>query len=138
MDLKYLFVVEYFDGKVFEQPKEDVSTQDPKRSAFFDVDQQQVARFSLVDQESPDIEGHRPYVGVDLEDGHFEVNGKAFFLHDEPFKDFRLIFFRRHRHHFTSSVEENLKEQSHTVTYRIGWQTNDKDGKNHQRVMEVN
>lgn len=126
--LKYLFQVEYFDGSFFLQNADDVSANDPKKSAFSDIDQKQVARFSLINQED-----NTQYIGVDLEDGHFEANGMQFFLHDEDLKDFRLIFFRRHRHSF--NVEGT--EKSHKVTYRLGWQTNDKEGKNVQRIMEI-
>ena len=121
--MKYLFRVEYKDGEVFNQNPKDMSKQDPKRSAYFDIDQGRIKTFSLI--------GDHSFL-VDLEDGHFEVNGVSFSMHDEPFSDFRLIFFRRHRHNF------NLKYQelSHEITYRMGWQCT-KDGKNHQRIMEI-
>ena len=44
--MKYRFVVEYEDGSLFEQNEEDVSKVDPKRSAFFDIQQDRVKTFS--------------------------------------------------------------------------------------------
>jgi|SRR3989344_221862 len=123
--MKYLFEVEYTDGTFFQQNKEDVSLTDPKRSAFFDVKQEEVKRFTL--------KGPNTFC-VDLTDGHFEINGISIRLHDEQLSDFRLIYFRRHRHQFNLALEEKL----HEITFRFGWQANDKDGKNVQRVMEIN
>jgi len=123
--MKYLFEVEYKDGTFFKQNEEDVSLTDPKRSAFFDIKQEEVKRFTL--------EGNGNTFCVDLTDGHFEVNGVSFFMHDESLTDFRLIYFRRHRHQFNRETREEL---SHEVTFRFGWQAT-LDGKNIQRVMEI-
>ena len=125
--LKYLFTAEYKDGTSYLQNKEDISILEPdKRSCFFDVKQSEVKRFWL------EGEGHK-YL-VDLIDGHFEIDGVPFKLHDENLKDFRLIFFRRHRHQFNRETREEL---SHETTYRLGWQTNNEKGENIQRVMEI-
>ena len=121
--LKYLFRVEYLNGEVFCQTQEDVSKQDPKRSAYFDIDQSKIKTFSLI--------GENTFL-VDLQDGHFEVNRIKFSLHDETLSGFRLVFFRKHRHHFNLQY----KELAHEVTYRIGWQCT-KNGKNYQRIMEI-
>lgn len=125
--LKYLFVVEYKDGTSYEQTQEDVSKTDEKRSCFYDVKQDEVLRFYLVSAEN--------VLCVDLSDGHFEVNKFHFFMHDagEGLRDFRLIFYRQHTHQFNMERQE----LSHEINYCIGWQTNDKDGKSHKRIMEV-
>jgi len=72
MMLKYLFVVEYKDGSVYQQNTEDISVTDDKRSCFFDVVQENVLRFFLVDADN--------IFCVDLTDGHFEVNKISFFI----------------------------------------------------------
>lgn len=123
MRLKYLFSVEYLDGSTFQQNAEDVSRINPKKSAFYDVRKDQVKRFTLSD-------GTNNFT-VDLRDGHFEINGIPFYFHEENYKDYRLIFFRKHKHNFNT----NFEEISHTVTYRIGWQTTH-EGKNVKRIME--
>jgi len=123
MPLKYLFIAEYKDG-VFKQTPEDVSVKDPKRSCFFDVDHDKLVRFHLV--------GDHKFT-VDLRDGHFEVNGVSFFMHEEPLKDFRLIYFRKHTHHFNIQYEE----KAHEIVYRMGWQTTNEKGENVQRVLEI-
>src|SRR5918912_87361 len=129
MPLKYLFTVEYLDGTTFQQNPEDVSFQDPQRSAFYDVDVDKVKRFSLSD-------GADTY-SVDLTDGHFEVNGKKLWMHDMYIDKFRLIFFRRHKHFINQEVKDGeitgSEEVGHTIAYRLGWQGNEKSGKNIQQ-----
>ena len=115
------------------QPENDASTQDQKRSSFYDVKQDQVKKFTLVE----DVEmGHpQKHFSVDLEDGHFEVNGTPVFMHDDRGPhDFRLIFFRRNKRGFNQATQEQV---FHHVTYRIGWQYTE-EGKNYQQVMEFN
>jgi hypothetical protein len=131
--LKYYFDVEYTDGTFYTQNKDDRSLIDPeKRSCFYDVMQdiekgKQVKTFLLSD-------GVDAY-SVDLTDGHFEVNGKPFFMHDSGMglKNFRLIFYRQHTHQFNMQQQE----LSHFINYCIGWQTNDETGKNYKRIMEL-
>ena len=130
--LKYLFDVEFTDGSTYTQTPADRSVFDPeKRSCFYDVMQlieqgKQIKLFLLSD-------GKNGFL-VDLSDGHFEINGIPFFMHEQrDLTDFRIIFFRQHTHHFN----QDNKEIGHEITYRMGWQTNDKDGKNVQRVMEI-
>jgi hypothetical protein len=127
MQLIYLFTVEYGDGTRFDQTPEDVSTQDPHRSAFYDVRQDAVQRFSLV--------GNGHTWTVDLTDGHFEIDGLPFVTEgDQPLPasaPLRLIFYRQHRHHFRAGTTQEL---SHQVTYFLGWQTT-RGGKNYQQVV---
>jgi hypothetical protein len=112
MALKYLFAAEYKDGSVFHQNAEDVSGIDPKRSAFYDVQQDNLVTFSLI--------GDGKIHSVNLEDGGFEINGNKFFLHlDDELNNEKkeLIFFRRHKHDFNI----DMQEIGHTVSYIIGW-----------------
>lgn len=135
--LKYLFQCLYKDGSVFCQNPEDISSTDPKRSAFYDVKHDQLEKFALF--------GEGNIYAVDLITGHFEINGVQFFLHsidrDNPLKDFRLIFFRRHRHFvnvgFTDGEQSSFEETDHVITYQFGWQTNDEQGNNIQRIVEI-
>lgn len=128
MALKYLFIAEYKDGTIYEQTPADVSISDAKRSCFFDVRQDDLSKFYLVSVDK--------VFSVDLNDGHFEVNHTPFFMHDsgEGLKDFRIIFFRQHTHKFNIGMQET----AHDIEYLIGWQCNDKEGKNHKRIMQIN
>jgi len=126
MPLKYLFIAYYADGTCYTQAPEDVSTVRPGFSAYDDIKHDDLVRFTLVGQEHD--------YAVDLTDGHFEIDGVPLRLHEEPpIAPLRLIFFRRHRHGFTQEHEE----LSHSIVYRIGWQSNDPGGKNVQHVMEI-
>ena len=121
--LKYLFFVEYQDGTTFQQNAEDVSATDTKRSAFFDV-KQNIHKFSL--------EGEGNKYTVDLSDGHFEVNGTCFMLHDYsiPLQNIRLVFYRQHDHTWPTN--------EHKIVYCLGWQANDENGKNVQHIIRIN
>lgn len=129
--LKYLFIVEYKDGSIYKQNQDDISLTDNKRSCFYDVKQDEVSRFIITDCDGSFI--------VDLSDGHFEVNGIPFFMHDSGLglKDFRLIFYRQHEHKVNVGSDGSRKQLSHEITYCIGWQTNDENGMNIKRIMEV-
>lgn len=128
MLLKYLFIVEYKDGTIYRQNEEDKPVIVSKGSSFSDVRIEDVKRFYLVDAKN--------VFCVDLSDGHFEVNEVPFFMHDagDGLKDFRLIFYRQHTHCVNIGLG---KEVSHDVNYCIGWQTNDINGNNVKRIMEV-
>lgn len=126
--MKYLFITEYKDNSVFEQNKEDVSLIDPIRSSFYDVlnSGKEIKTFKIV--------GEGNVFFVSLEDGHFEVNGTPFYMHDMamPLKDFKLIYYRKHTHSFNMT-----KELSHEIDYCIGWEAKMETGKNIKRIMEV-
>lgn len=126
--MKYLFLVEYKDGTIYQQNEQDVSETDPKRSCYFDVKQEEVKKFFLI--------GADNIFCVDMEDGHFEVNKTAFYLHDkaEPLINRRLIFFRQHTHNFNAETKQEL---SHEIMFQFGWQANDLSGKNIQHIIEV-
>ena len=125
MPLKYRFTAAYNDGTFFEQNDEDVSASDPTRSAFFDVDQSRLEAFALV--------GERHIYAVDLSNGQFAVDGVPFRMHEGTVSCLRLIFFRRHTH----SINAQYKELAHQIVYRLGWQGLDEEGRNVQRVMEI-
>lgn len=128
---KYLFEAQFKDGSILVQTQDDVSTTSSDRNAFYDVLQRanELEKFALgaIDNTA--------YYLVDLKDGHFEINGASVRLHEdnEPLSNFRLIFFKRHRHNFNL----DMVEESHQITYRLGWQANLPGGRNVQRVLEI-
>lgn len=130
--LKYHFEALFFDGSIITQTPEDISALDPIRSQFYDVVQRmdEVHRFSLTD-------GKNVYL-VDLTDGHFEINGITFNTQDPsnvpPASKWRLIFFRRHQHHFRVGTTEEI---GHTIEYHIGRQTTTPQGKNYQQTISI-
>lgn len=132
--MKYLFKVLYNNGDVYEQNEDDVSVTDPKKSCYFDVKQDQVKAFALCGK------GHT-YL-VDLKDGHFEIDGIPFVMHEENdlLKDFRLIYWRRHTHSFNQRIDAHSQpeEIAHNIVFRFGWQATNPKGQNIQEVMQIN
>lgn len=131
--LKYLFTAIYSDGSVYEQNPEDRSIKDPeKRSCFYDLDHSKLVAFILKG------DGHE--YGVDLRDGHFEIDGVAFKMHeDNTLSGFKLVFFRQHTHSFNQRLDGMSQpvELSHQIVYRMGWQATTPQGKNYQQVMQI-
>lgn len=146
--LKYLFSAYLKDGYVYHQTEEDVSRLNSLRSCFYDLVQEEekgnkVLRFVL--------KGEGYEYAVDLQDGHFEIDGVPFAFHepikevilDKPgqynlviLKDFRLVFFREHNVQIEQSVEEGIQPKilGDDIVYRMGWQCT-LDGKNYQQIM---
>lgn len=131
VQLKYLFVAQFDDGRVINQTPEDKSIIDPeKRSQFYDVLQHpaKLEYFTLV--------GDGNVIKVDLRSGIFYVNGLAVLLESEKLPTipdkFDLIFYRQHTHHF------NLKHEEidHNIEYFIGWKCKIK-GKTYQQKLAV-
>jgi hypothetical protein len=130
--LKYLFGCRFADGTVVNQTPADVSSIDPQRSEFYDV--LQTAESSPVRQFW--LKGDDTTLLVDLTDGHFELNGIPFKAHETlplEFPDYRLIFYRQHKHQFNLDKEE----LAHQVDYCIGWQTTIA-GKNYKETITIN
>jgi hypothetical protein len=131
---KYLFEAHLSDGTLIQQTPEDISTTDPTRSSFYDVQQRidDVEFFGIYNE-------HNTYT-VDLSDGHFEVNGEPFNAGDPQVQlptdaKFRLIYFRRNKLNFAANCE-GMEQTSHEVSYFIGWQVT-VDGKNYQQTISV-
>lgn len=124
--LKFLFLAEYADGSITQTP-EDVSANDPRRSAFFDVDPSRVVRFNLRPADLP-----YPVASVDLRTGIFRVGDDFFSLEDDgaiPTTDRRLVYFRRHYHTFGYSGDDGLgEERSHVVEFHFGYEGRTADG----------
>lgn len=126
-ELSYLFDVIYQDGSEFHQNPEDVSKKDSKKSAFYDVDVDQVKEFSLHGQ----MDDHP---GIDLETGKFSFSGpetlNEFFIGEPGPKPYKLIFYRQHKHDFTMGFEEI----DHTIKYCLGY--TDAAGVEHKVYLE--
>lgn len=88
--LKYIFEVHYANGDVYRQNQEDISVgEDKTKSCWTDIlsNKEPIRAFFLFNNEDTYC--------VNLEDGHFEVNGKPFFLHaEEHLTDFSIVYFR--------------------------------------------
>ncbi len=73
--------------------------------------------------------------GVDLQDGHFEINGVAFWQHRPdltPYKDFRIIYTNTTQRVISQVSGEELN--SGVVAYTVGWQVTH-EGKNVQKTL---
>jgi hypothetical protein len=120
--LKYLFTAELADGTIYKQTKEDKSKGEKEGSAFTDIADKDIKTFTL----KRFGESH----SVNLVNGEFTINGKTFSCHDEPLREFRLVFYRRHYHDSNSKGQEI----AHRVEYHFGWQTTF-NGKNIKRII---
>ena len=110
MKLDFTFIAEYHNGQIYKQTPEDVSIKEPnKRSAFYDVEQEKIKRFSLVGK------GH--LITVDLTDGHFEVDGRKIYTKVPPVK-LNLLYFQRVQQTIGTGGESSERRR-----YYIGWQT---------------
>ena len=135
--MKYIFTAVYAYGETLKQTT-DVSEKDPKRSRFYDVDQERLVRFIL--------EGNAHTLAVDLRDGHFELDDFPFSLHGDDLQidHYRLIYWRDVEvqsrvevhidEHGQPSPASTPKVEKQTTVFRVGWQGNDPTGKNHQRI----
>lgn len=128
--LKYYWVAIYKDGSVLEQNEDDVSTQDPLRSAFYDVKQDELKAFGIMSEGEEDN-----WFGIDLETGQFDTShakqyGFSFTLANPGPKPYSLVFWRQHTHNF--NVE--YIEQEHIVRYILGYK--DADGVEHTITID--
>src|SRR5574343_657152 len=118
---KYLFQCLLIDGTIIKQTQEDKSAAVEGKNAFFDVLSRfsEVRAFGLYNEEDEYL--------VDLLDGHFEINQRAFKICDEEqLLNFRLIFFKRN----IISVNLSSNDESRQIEYHFGWQANRPDGSN--------
>ncbi len=129
----YLFFAATFaDGTQIFQDEGDNSKLDVSRNCYFDVLQKQL--------DSPLVcfilagEGY-PTFGVDLRDGHFEVNGVPFFQHAEPLKDFKLVYFRNVSQHRTFTAGKEPVDTAE-LGYDLGW-TAEYKGEDVKRFMRI-
>lgn len=120
------FIATFADGTQIFQNAEDKGSVEG-HNCFYDVLQKQLDTplvcFVLAGENYPTF-------GVDLKDGHFEVNQVPFFQHSEPLQDFSLIYYRDVRQHRTFKQKDGqLVEPMDTadVGYTLGWKTTHRD-----------
>lgn len=132
MGEQYFFHAVFKDGTSIVQDKTDTSATNPKKSQFFDVLKKKSPLISFVLLSESQSHSY----GVDLRDGHFEVDGVPFF----PFRNdtqqltnFRIIYLRNNTLDFT--VDRELL--AHRIGYTVGFQAKDKSGKNVKYIMNI-
>jgi hypothetical protein len=126
--LKYLFTALYEDGSSHTQTEDDVSAVDPIRSAYYDVLNSGKPLNAFVLRS---VDGGTE-AAVSLEDGHFEIDGRAFFVGDAPDlpAKFELVYFRRNFREFNLGLDQ----VGHRIHHYIGWKT-EVDGEVVQRTI---
>lgn len=133
MSGQYNYTAFYEDGTTINKSPNDVSFVDQTKSGFFDV----LERSKNVKLISFVLYNNDLTWGVDLRDGHFELNGIPFFQHkaqDQNVEDFRLIFYQTSQRHFDMTSGKDLG--GGVLCYTLGWQGL-LDGKNTQRVIVI-
>lgn len=136
--LKYLFTSLHENEEYIIQDQSDTSKLAPGRNAFYDVLENikggnGVKMFCLVNQEQNQEGKNNDYL-VDLRNGQFVINGAPLFLHDisQEIHNIRLIFYKTRKEHFVGGANIG----SETI-YHLGWQANDKEGRNVQQVISI-
>lgn len=141
----HLFVATFEDGTQIFQNEEDVSSIDPSKNCFFDV-QEKEKESKLICF----VLHGEPFYGVDLKDGHFEIgdeNPYQFFQHrydlpSEAYTDFRIIYLRNVQQHLNITHDPETGEildqamSGYTLSYTLGWQTTF-DGKNIKKFIKT-
>jgi hypothetical protein len=128
-ELDYLFIAETLNGNIIKQDPTDKPKFSSWGSAFTDVVKEHLKRFSLVGK------GH--IFTIDLQDGHFEVDGRKLYSPKEilPGAQLKLIYYRTISRNMRMGVDG--KPLLPTVKYVIGWQYS-LNGKNYKWEMGVN
>ena len=111
-DLKYLFTAFYLDGASFRQPADDLSSVDPAKSSFFDVDHSKLVSFQL--------SGQGRLAEVNLMNGQIWLDDKMV-VKPVAGEVFSLVYFRRHTVSTLVGGGNTSAEQSHAVEYHVGW-----------------
>ena len=127
----FLFVATYADGSQIIQNEDDASETTAGKNCYYDV-------LSRVDKPVSFVitDGDKVF-GVDLSDGHFEVNGVPFFQHRpelEPLSDFDLVYCRTPEQ--TIDARSGKHISGRIAGYTIGWQT-EKDGIYVKRTLSI-
>lgn len=118
--LKYLFQATYKDGSHYLQNPEDTSVTRPEhecKSSFTDVRVDDVKVFFISNEEHT--------YSVNLEDGHFEIDGLPFYQHeDEHLHDFKLIYKRnvKHSQDFKMTLGNKIAEEGENKTFEVAQQ----------------
>lgn len=136
------FEADFKDGTTYIQGSDDVSIDAKDKNAFYDILQREedVIRFHITDEQTNDR------WSVDLVDGHFELNGVPFRVHNKgmehpyqvPEGPFKLIYFKVKQERIVLGEDGSATPLKGLVlTYCMGWQTNLGNGENLQQVIAV-
>ena len=133
----FLFVATFPGGRQVFQNEKDLSAKDPTKNCYYDVlsDAEKPVSFVITDNDE--------FVfGVDLTDGHFEWNGKPFWLHrPELLKvtDFQVFWCRTVDHFALATPGKPLKSAGSKIAgYTIGWVGKDaKTGEHVERMFSI-
>lgn len=132
--LRYLYVVRFEDGSIYEQNEEDKAKIVSVGSCFSDV--LELAKKSPIEQVAL-TDGTDVWL-LDMRTGDFNYNEKTTVrLHDREveYHNKRLVIFRR-RYVNTMTGEEDESK----IQYALGWQANtevDKDSSNKQFIIFI-
>ena len=138
VSLDYLFTSYHKDGQYIVQTQDDKSSKVEFRNAFFDVlEETRVGNppvmFCLTSQFTNPENKVLTYL-VDLRNGVFVINDAPVVLHTEPgLTNFRLIFYKTRKEHFNVHWNQLGSE----TIYHLGWQANDANGNNVQRIINI-
>lgn len=146
MSLKYLFTALYSDLTQFSQTDADISSRDPKRSAYYDIDHDRLIAFALKLNTGDDPQKRYEEYTVDLRTGEFLLNGitlnNVLFNQDDqeysftaapPGLKLRLIYFRKNSITFNTPNSITSKDTS----YLLGWQATTPGGENVKRIIQI-
>lgn len=133
MTLKYIFTAYFKDGTQFVQNAEDKSETIPGKSAYTDL-----CALGIENLHAFEIFDGVTRLGVNLENGFFNLNGREFAAHDHglPLTNMRLIYFRdrwEHKHIESGGKTTYTSE----IYFMVGWQANLPNGENIERVITI-
>jgi hypothetical protein len=120
----YNYTATYEDGtqinKDMNDPEGDkcLTRKDGTGSRFTDV-QEKEKESKLI---SFVVHNNTSSFGVDLRDGHFEINGIPFFQHRpdlDGYKDFRIIYYRTVQRRMN---QDGTELNGQVLSYTVGWQ----------------
>lgn len=120
------FEAEFKDGTTYVEREDDTSEDTENKNSFYDVLKriQDVRQFNIVVEDEDSVTDYT----VDLTDGHFEINGVPFTVHDQFYtpEDIELVYWKEVRQEFDQY--RNIIRR-YVNRYFIGWKTINNGGK---------
>lgn len=117
------FEATFKDGTTYVEREDDTSEDTKNKNSFYDVLKR------IKDVKSFSIVGDNTY-SVNLIDGHFEVDGVPFIIHDQFFEvtegNIELVYWKEMRQEFNQELETIHR---YVNRYFIGWKTINNGGK---------
>lgn len=116
------FQADFKNKTTYIQNGNDESVDVKGKNSFYDILQRmdEVSQFHIVKDD-----GTR--YTVDLTDGHFEVNGVSFIIHDQHYtpRKMKLIYFKEMHQNFKVGGDEPYEIRVNR--YFMGWECNEND-----------